>query len=187
MSKPSLEEEYHRLKMTLKAYQAFFRSLAFSELPRMAYQFLGGAGFAEVVEALARATIAALPSLIEATRGIAEMPSGDTLDKLAYHYTCHSAAREITKDMTIGLFKPVRVDRNKLVFEADKCPHSIEDNPLVPAAYVGVIVGVLRALGAKAYGVSDPKARRHLAGRGGVYMVYPDVKERCRIVVEYLE
>ncbi len=180
-------EAFQRLMMVLRAYQAFFRSLAFGELPRMAYRFLGRSGFAVVSEALARATIAALPALVEATKGIAQMPEGDMMDKLGYHFSCHSAARQITNDMTIGLFTPKRVDKNKLVFEANKCPQDISDNPLVPAAYVGVVVGVLRALGQKAYAASSAEDVKYLRGRGGVYVVYPDMGEKCRIVVEYVE
>lgn len=180
-----MESDTKRIEMVLRAYQAYFRSLAFQELPKMAYQYLGEAGFVEVAEALARATIAALPALIEATKGLVEMPeSKDPLDVLPLHFQCHSKAIEITGDQSIGLFRAVRESPNRLVFEAVHCPYGIE-NPLVLASYVGIVVGVLRALGAKAYALSKPESKKYI--REGYVVWGEKTDETCRIVVEKIE
>ena len=170
--------------MVARAYQAFFQSLAFHALPKIVHRYLGDAGFVDIVEALAEATIAALPHLLEATKGMVEVPGGDPLEKLVLHMRCHEAARRILGDESVGIFRVERLDENRVLFRAERCPHS-GDSPLLIASYIGVIVGVLRALGARAYGARSREYVRHLARGGEVYAVYP-AGEGCSIVVERL-
>ncbi len=177
-----MNEQSQRLMMVLRAYQVYFRKLAFEQLPAIVEKYLGAAGFGIVADALAEATIAALPGLIEATKGLVEIPQGDYLKVLEVHYSCHSAAREITGDTSIGLFKPIRVNENRLELVSDKCPFNAKGLQL--AAFAGVVAGVLRALGARAITARHAEARKYL--KPGEYLVYTDKHgtEGCKIVVE---
>ncbi|BEP18370.1 hypothetical protein PYJP_17220 [Pyrofollis japonicus] len=178
-------EDRDKLSMILRAYQVYFRKLAFDQLPRIAEKYLGEAGFRVVADALAEATVAALPGLIEATKDIVSIPKGDFLKVLEVHYSCHSAARSITLDESIGLFTPKRISDNRLELVSEQCPFGAKGLQL--AAFVGVVVGVLRALGARAVATRDPESRKYLSP--GDYLVYAeDYGEKgCKIVVEKVE
>ena len=170
-----------RLAMILKTYQVYFRKLAFEQLPRLAERFLGRAGFRIVVDALAEATVAALPGLLEATRGLVEVPQGDPLKVLEVHYSCHTAAREITGDNSISLFKPIRVSENRLELVAEECPFNADGLQL--AAFAGIAVGVLRALKAPVVAISEPGEERYL--EPGTYAVWAEKRGKgCAIVAE---
>ncbi|HIE33485.1 MAG TPA: hypothetical protein EYP81_05520 [Thermodesulfobacteriaceae bacterium] len=179
-----MEAGIEGLQKILKAYQAYFRTLAFQELPRITWQLLGEVGFGIVAEALAKATIAALPSLIDAVKGLVEVRKGDPLDVLFTHFDCHSKAREITGDEQIGLFKPRREGSNRLVLEG-RCPFEFKDNPLVLASYAGIVVGVLRALGQEAHAVSKRELLKKLKRGYGVYA--EEENGVCRIIVEKVD
>jgi len=177
-----LDSDPQRVAMILKAYQVYFRKLAFEQLPAIAEKYLGEAGFRIVADALAEATVAALPGLLEATKGLVNVPQGDHLKILEVHYSCHSAARQITGDNTIGLFKPVRVSEKRLELVAEKCPFDAKGLQL--AAFAGVVAGVLRALGARAIVSHGPESMRFL--HSGEYLVYPEKNGNggCKLVVE---
>ena len=177
-----MDTQSKKLMIVLKAYQIYFRKLAFEQLPIIAERYLGSAGFGVVADALAEASAAALPGLIEATKNLVEVPQGDYLKVLEVHYSCHSAAREITGDTSIGLFKPVRVNENRLELVSEKCPFNAKGLQL--AAFAGVVAGVLRALGARAVVARHVEAKKYL--KPGEYIVYTDKHgtEGCKIIVE---
>ncbi|ADY73615.1 hypothetical protein Dester_0976 [Desulfurobacterium thermolithotrophum DSM 11699] len=170
-----------RVKAILRAYQVYFRKLAFERLPTLAEEYFGSAGFRIVSDALADATAAAVPGLLEAVEGIAEIPDGDLLKVLELHYIVHSAAREITRDETIGLFVPNRVSEKRLEMVAKKCPHDADGIKL--AVFVGVVAGVIKALGGKANGITDEKFMEYLPkGSYAVWAIKED--ESCKLIVE---
>ena len=135
-----------------------------------------------MADALAEATVAALPGLIEATRGLVTLPEGDPLRVLEVHYSCHTAARSITGDETIGLFVPRRVSENRLELVAEKCPFNADGLQL--AAFAGVVVGVLKALGVRATAVSKEAMKRHLPRGSYAVWAEKDGNGGCKIVVE---
>ncbi len=176
-------EAGQRLAMILKTYQVYFRKLAFEQLPRIAERYLGELGFRIVAEALAEATIAALPGLLEAVKGVVEPPTGDPLSLLEVHYQCHTTARSIAGDQSIPVFRPRRESPDRVVLEADECPFNASGLQL--AAFAGIALGVLRAAGVEAYAVANEEAKRYLPP--GSYAVWSTrLGDKCIIAAERL-
>ncbi len=175
-----MDEE--KMIMVLEAYKAYFRNLAFEELPRVARKYLGpDAGFIEISEIMARATAKELPHLMKMSESIDL--NKDPLEVLELHYTCHKLARAVAHDDEIALMMPRREGENKLVLESPIVPENLKENPLVAASYAGVVVGVLMALGCKAKALRRPELRKHM--QPGTYAVWVEVGEDAfRVVVE---
>jgi len=175
--------EDEKILMVLEAYKAYFRNLAFEELPRIAKKYLGpDAGFVEVSEVMARATARELPHLIRMVGSSVDL-NKDPLEVLELHYGCHKLARAVAHDDEIALLTPKREGDDRLVLESSALPKNLEENPLVAASYAGVVVGVLRALGCKARAMRRPELRKHM--EAGTYAVWVEVgKDSFRVVVE---
>ena len=172
--------ETERLRMVIQAYRIFFRSIVFKGLPDMAEKIAGPAAFVDEAEIVMEGAELAIRNLLKALHGIVRIPEGDVLDKLHVYEECHNAIAKLV-DGHAPLFR-IRREGNRVVLEADECPHGGEPSPNVMAVYVGIVAGVIRALGGKAYPARSGKLRNYIR-ENGVYIVYP-IEGECKIVVE---
>ena len=176
-------ELVERLKKLIRAYQAFFRSIVLQGLPEIMEKVLGPAAFGDEAEVVMRGAELAAANLLEAMSGMVEVPEGDLLEKLRLHEKCHEVSKRLLGDPLYPMFN-MRREGDRMIFEADRCPHGGEPTLTAMGVYAGIIAGVIRALGAKAYPVRSPEAKKHLHEEG-VYIVYP-VEGECKIIVERL-
>ncbi len=177
------EQLVERLKKLIKAYQAFFRSIVLQGLPEIMERVLGPAAFSDEAEVVMRGAEIAAAQLLEAMSGMVEIPEGDLLDKLRLHEICHEVSKKLLGDPLYPMFK-MRREGDRVVFEADRCPHGGEPTATNVGVYAGIIAGVIRALGAKAYPIRHPEAKKLIRDKGA-YVVYPE-EGACRIIVEKL-
>ena len=172
--------ESERLRMVIKAYRTFFRSIVFRGLPDMAEKIAGPAAFVDEAEIVMEGAELAISHLLRALHGLVHIPEGDILDKLHIYEECHGAIAKLV-DGHAPLFR-IRREGNRAILEADECPHGGEPKPNIMAVYVGIVAGVVRALGGKAYPARSEKSKHYIHEKG-VYIVYP-VEGECKIVVE---
>lgn len=166
--------------MIIQAYRTFFRSIVFHGLPEMTEKIAGPAAFIDEAEVVMRGAELAIRQLLEALKGIIDIPEGDILDKLHIYEECHATMSKLV-DGGAPAFS-MRREGDRVILEAEKCPHGGEPTPNAMAVYAGIIAGIIRALGGKAYPVKSEKVKRHIHEKN-VYLVYP-VEGKCKIIIE---
>ena len=161
-------------------YQTYFRQITFNAIPRELKHILGDTAFGVIVRLVSGASSIAVPTMAK-MMGV-KLEEGDPLKALVkLNNTCHVEMYKETSKLKelgdIGLI-PTEEKDGKIYFYLDKC----SEDPIEMAPYVGIVVGISRALGLKVTAVKSEGAKK-MVKEG--YVVYPvPGKEKCAVVIE---
>ncbi|ALU12205.1 hypothetical protein EYM_01370 [Ignicoccus islandicus DSM 13165] len=167
-------------------YQTYFREITFSALPKELRDILGDTAYGVITKIVMGTSSKAIPKMAKNLGFLKEGEQADILKAIMeLNSKCHiELHKETSKYGTVGDIGliPMEYDEEKgtLKFILNKCPVDI----VAAAPYVGIVAGISRGLGLKAYPVRDPSQKKFI--KEG-YIVYPVLKKdegKCYIVLE---
>ena len=176
-----------RWELIADTYRRLFHNAFFREMPATIYRVVGSAGFVDVVEIAARAVKDSFPDLVrECCLARGEELSADLFGRIEAYVQCHNHVASQLPGM--ARLSIMEADGDRLVLRVSD-PASVKySSKLLNAARAGVVVGILRALGAEAHAVASANHERLLHCKSdapcfAVYVEDVDGKE-YRVVIE---
>ncbi|UXD22130.1 hypothetical protein IPA_02005 [Ignicoccus pacificus DSM 13166] len=172
------------LELLAYFYQTYFRSITFSALPAELEAILGDAAYGVIVRIVAGASGKAVPTMAK-NMGY-QLEDEDKLAALAnLNKKCHvELYQETSKIKGLGDIGLIPVEYNKekgrVLFQLDKCPKNI----IAAAPFVGIVVGISRALGLKVTAIRTPEQKQMIKEGFVVYPILKKEEGKCYIAVE---